>query len=573
MKHFYYLLFILLLEFYHSGNIYAQNLDQKKLSNEQIEKKIDSLQNEKDKALSYIDYYIKKSKRENNNESLLYAYRYASKYYAKPKNFKYADSALIIAEKSNDVQLLTDAYLNKGTIFMDEEFYQKALDNILIANKYSIQLKDDYITNKTIYFIAQNKIYLGNYEDANKELKICLAYFKNNLDGTSTLGKNYQMYYIYSLISYLETNTKIGKQNENDALIKEVLEYLQKKDLNIYIPYFISIQGTDAYYNKDYNTAIAKLKEALKLYNDQWSHITEVYYLGLSNWKLGKHNVAIKYLEEIDKEYEIDKKLDPQFRSAYELLIKYNDSIGDKDKQLLYINKLMLLDKSYEKNFKYLYSRINKEYDTQKLIAEKNRIEQSLNNSTYIGIFLILLITIVSFYGYRFYNLQKIYKARFNEIVAEKFDKSIFTSQDIVKEFNFTDLETDFDAEYYNKISGLKPLFVQGILDQLEAFEKEERYTDSQLSLKMLSENFGTNYVYLSKVINEYRGNNFNVYINDLRLEFAINLLKDKKNLDLDIKDLATLSGFSTANSFSSNFVRKYKIKPSYFIKLLKDKS
>ncbi|MFC6269498.1 hypothetical protein [Frigoriflavimonas asaccharolytica] len=203
-------------------NFYGQSIISDKLSYEQIEKKIDSLQNEKDKALVLIDYYIEKSKKENNEESLFYAYRYASKYYQKLNNFKYADSALIIAKKSKSTQLLTAAYLNKGTIYMDEGFYQKALDNILFANKYSIELKDDYITNKTVYFIAQNKIYLGNYEDANKELKLCIDYFKNNLNDKSSLGENSQLFYIYSLISYLDTNTKIGKQNENKLLIEEI---------------------------------------------------------------------------------------------------------------------------------------------------------------------------------------------------------------------------------------------------------------------------------------------------------------------------------------------------------------
>ena len=88
-----------------------------------------------------------------------------------------------------------------------------------------------------------------------------------------------------------------------------------------------------------------------------------------------------------------------------------------------------------------------------------------------------------------------------------------------------------------------------------------------------INNNFGTNYVYLSKIINEYRGKNFNIYINDLRLEYAINLLKDKKHLDLDIKELSAISGFAIPNNFSSNFIRKYKIKPSYFIKSLKEKS
>ena len=45
-------------------------------------------------------------------------------------------------------------------------------------------------------------------------------------------------------------------------------------------------------------------------------------------------------------------ELNPEFRPAYELLIKYNDSIGNRDKQLKYINTLMALDRNYEKNYK-----------------------------------------------------------------------------------------------------------------------------------------------------------------------------------------------------------------------------
>ena len=37
------------------------------------------------------------------------------------------------------------------------------------------------------------------------------------------------MYYLYSLMSYIDTNTKIGKQNlKNQALIDEVFKIYQK---------------------------------------------------------------------------------------------------------------------------------------------------------------------------------------------------------------------------------------------------------------------------------------------------------------------------------------------------------
>ena len=210
------------------------------------------------------------------------------------------------------------------------------------------------------------------------------------------------------MMSYLDTNTRIGKQIENTKLIKEIIYYLKKNKLDNYIPYFISSEGTDAYYSGNYHLAITKLSQALRLYNDYWPHFVEVFYLGMSNWKLGKKEVAVKYFEEIDKDYNETQKLDPQFRTAYELLIKYNDSIGNRDKQLDYINKLMKLDRSYEKNYKYLYTKINKEYDTKKLILEKNEIKSSLKTQrTIISTILLLTILATLFFWNRYNSLQK----------------------------------------------------------------------------------------------------------------------------------------------------------------------
>ena len=81
----------------------------------------------------------------------------------------------------------------------------------------------------------------------------------------------------------------------------------------------------------------------------------------------------------------------------------------------------MSLDKNYEKNYKYLFSKINKEYDTHKLINEKNKIENSLKNQRTI-ISLILLITILAslFYWNRYNSLQKKYKEKFEEIISQK---------------------------------------------------------------------------------------------------------------------------------------------------------
>ena len=546
---------------------------------DKIEIKITSSSNNPKKMWELIYQYIQDTKKNNNEEGLLNAYKIASVYAEHPKNFKYADSALNIAKKSQNAKLLTIAYLNRGIIYMDESKHQKALDDILIANQYSIKIDDEYFNNKTKYYMAQNKIYLGLYEEANLELNSCMNFFKDNLNN-SNYGKDYQQFYIYSMMSYIDTNTRIGKQIENTKLIKEIIYYLKKNKLDNYIPYFISSEGTDAYYSGNYHLAITKLSQALRLYNDYWPHFVEVFYLGMSNWKLGKKEVAVKYFEEIDKDYNETQKLDPQFRTAYELLIKYNDSIGNRDKQLDYINKLMKLDRSYEKNYKYLYTKINKEYDTKKLILEKNEIESSLKTQrTIISTILLLTILATLFFWNRYNSLQKKYKEKFEEIISIKHKKVNEVNKELASEIedkkssiSFFKPENSFDLEFYNKIPGLNPLIVENILNKLEHFEKENKFLDNQVSKTFLSEILNTNPTYLSRIINVYKGKNVSIYINDLRLEYIIDLMKnDAKYLNMDVKELALLSGFTNTQNFSDNFQRKFEIKPSYFIKMMKE--
>lgn len=570
VKHLFY--FILLFFFSFSSNISAQNQLNFKLSNEEIEKKIDENNNNPAKLWELINFYIQKSKKDKNNEALFYAYRYASISSLSPSNLKYADSALITSKRSNVKKLVLDAYLNRGNIFMTEEFYQKALSDILIANKLSQQSGNEYIFNKTIYYIAQNKIYLGQYEDAKKELVVCLKFFKENLQNKTSLGKNYEMYYIYSLISLIDSNTKLGKFQENKPLLKEAFDYVEDDSLSQYIPYFITSEGIIAYSTKDYNTAILKFSEAIRLYNDQWEHNTEVFYLGLSYWYTGKRKLAIQYLEEIDKHYVKTKRLDPQFRPAYEILIKYYNSTGDVKKQLEYINKLMFLDKSYEKNYKYLYQRIVKEYDTKKLISEKNRLENTGRNQRIIftSLLLILLLGFL-IYAIRNQREKQNFKKRFDEIIAQQ--NQIKPPEELSVNVPNTQGKHEFNYEFYNKIPGLNPVFVENILNQLEIFENENKFLDSQVSQKLLSENFGTNSTYFSKIINTYKGKNFTLYINDLRLDYIIEHLRsDVKYINKDVKELATIAGFSNAENFSDNFRRKFNLKPSVFIKILKDK-
>ena len=246
-------------------------------------------------------------------------------------------------------------------------------------------------------------------------------------------------------------------------------------------------------------------------------------------------------------------------------------------------------------HFKYLYPKINKEYDTKKLISEKNKVENLLilRSNIFLLIFIISL-GIILFFSIRYYRIKKLYKKRFENIIINSEAEEKKHTQHPAEQITLSETETvaintkisdqdvkdinietpDNQEEYYSKIPELNPLLVKSVLAQLEKFEENGDYLDSQLTQKSLVEELGTNSTYLSRIINTYKGSNFNIYINNLRLNYIINLLRtDAKYLQYDVKKLANICGFSNAESFSDNFYRKFEIKPSYFIKMMKEKS
>src|SRR5690606_41508321 len=107
----------------------------------------------------------------------------------------------------------------------------------------------------------------------------------------------------------------------------------------------------------------------------------------------------------------------------------------------------------------------------------------------------------------------------------------------------------------------------------LKEFESGTQYLQEGISLANLSRKFNTNSSYLSKIINTYREKNFSNYLNDLRINYAIERLKQDETFRLySIKAIAEETGYSNSQSFSTAFYKKTGIQPSYFITQLKKK-
>lgn len=111
----------------------------------------------------------------------------------------------------------------------------------------------------------------------------------------------------------------------------------------------------------------------------------------------------------------------------------------------------------------------------------------------------------------------------------------------------------------------------KALLSKLKRFEKSQKYLNKDMSLAMLSSQFETNTKYLSEVINNHYHDNFNTFINKLRVEYIIDKLKNESSyINYKISFLAEESGFSSHSSFATVFKSIVGMTPATFIELLK---
>lgn len=343
-----------------------------------LEAKVKHLKDRPSEQLRYIRKMIDKAKLENDLKKLHRAYSLASTYTRGTEQVKYGDSLLISAYKQNDPDIIGDCYLSKGSILMNEEKYTDALNDFNLGYDFIKKQNNPYLVHNAEYLIAQTKIYLGQYQEANDILQNVVSFFKEN---HSKIGDtDYSLYYLYSLISLIDTNSHLGQFKENQRLIKEGFGFIDQYNYHEYFSYFVSLEGTDAFFQEHYDIAIERLSEALRLFDDNWKHLTETYYLGMSYWKKGDKDKALEYFVKIDNEYKVSGKLNPHFRPALEMLFNYYREKNNTQKQIEYINELILLDKVYERNYKELFATLTKVYDTQNLNEQKTKLEAALVN-------------------------------------------------------------------------------------------------------------------------------------------------------------------------------------------------
>ena len=529
---------------------------------DELRKKYENFEENDFRAFQYIRPYIAKAKKEKNYSKLVQGYKDAVLFASlDEEKLKYSDSLVGAANLSGDKDLMIVAHIDKGVIYYyNYKKYQLALNEYLEAYQYSKNTKNEYLKHQNLYHIGVVKSYLGYYDEAADLFSKCLLYYreKSKADIHPNLIYNNKKGYLNSLHQLIICYRHLGRYKDMDVAIKKGLseagnnrDYAQEKG------YFLLSKGISEYREKQYETALTDLNLSLPSirHSRDFARLSVNYFfIGKSYLGMNDTQKSVFYFRKIDSIFNKHQFILPELRENYEILINYSKKNKDQAQQLYYTGQLLKADSIMSRDFSYLSPKIHKDYDTKTLLEEKNKLQKMNYLVTVIVILLIIwAIGLIMLFTKRQKKAKEI-KQKYI-LLEEKFVKD-----QAIGEISSTILE--------EKKIHLHESKVEELLHKLKKFENKKGFTQKGLTLNRLAQQLGTNSSYLSQVINEYKGGNFNKYLSQLRINYITNLLfEDKKYLKYNIETLARECGIASRQNFSDLFYEINGIRPTDFIK------
>lgn len=519
------------------------------------------------RAFVYINQYIKRAKSEKNYSELFQAYKDGI-LYSENKKMAYADSAIAAAKNSGKNDLIGDGYLSKGAIYyFNQRKFQLALEEYLKAYEYLKDSKNDFLKYQNIYHIGVVKSYLGYYDEALKIFDECIAFFEPKTDGDihdNTVFNNTKGY-LNSLHQAIICYQALGKDAEAKKMLDEAAKKTPKtKDFYLEKSYFEKSLGVSEFKNKNYIQAIKyfdqALPELLKVNDFSWASYI-YFYKGKSYEILGNQDLEVDNYKKVDSIFNKNKFILPELRSNYEELIEYYKKNSNHKEELYYTNQLLKVDSVIASDFKHLSTRIYKEYDTKMLMETKENLEKT---NSYSKLLLFICLAIIAALGVIMY-----YRIRKQKNIQKNYDDLLIKLEEASNQPEVVPTPIKTEAtDTADKNIKFDSSIVEKLLNDIQVFENKQGYLEQGLTLKKLAEQFKTNTSYLSQVINEYKGSNFNSYINALRINYATQkIYQDKEWRKYSIEHIASAAGFSNRQSFSNIFLEQNGIRPADFIK------
>ena len=477
----------------------------------------------------------------------------------------YLDSALLIAKEYEEADRYLRVLNYKGNHYFDLEEYDKSASvyqQVLELAKKENLKESVIVANANLALV---KLRAGDplnaLEDLRLSKRLVAESFKDNPIGVKYNHAllNARMSEAFIMTNQLDSaliyndkgmaiaeeinlkNVKIDLLMHRGLLYKEkgnpdkALDFFYEakqlsEDTNdvVFLGKILNFIGDNILYKQQQKDAIEVLTEAEQILSANYPNSDE-----LSN--------SYKLLAQAYKEIDNPEKSN----SYYEL---YAESLDRKSK------KKSLASRKLQD---VVISKYKNEITDLESQTEKQEGQLAMSHIIIISSIGALVVLLILFQMYNYKN-----KKRFKELIL-KVEQSNFDEEKneiLVGYDNTKNTELDINEDLQHQI-----------LNGLKKLEANEYYLKQECNLHNVSKKINTNTTYVSKVINHFYNKNFNTYINDLRIQYAIVRLKeDSKFRSYSIKSIAEEVGYKSADSFTKYFKQHTGLLPSFYIKRLK---
>lgn len=514
-----------------------------------------------------INYYEQKAKDEANIEE---QFKAKSKFIEASiwnRKFDVAKDSMpslrVIAAHQNLQSQFINSLYEIGRAYFFQGTWGRAIDSYDEALKLAEKTNDKIFQQKLLLDIGYIKSSIGDNEEGIKLHKKSLQLLKDTSFDDNSRKKKEGTIFFYLSRAYIARK----EQDSASYYIGQALLSVQKpKDSCTRKKYLCTKAEIEILSNK-FKAAKNTLKKGMSICKPLTKGDSLIYYVNYGKLSLAQqeYETAVKYLQESLDNYNVKKEEEGFMQDHYKLLALAYKHTGEIEKSNFYLLKyvnttdeFIKIQDSVSQRFKKLeIQEFKKELNA--ITAEKNEKQSNFNYLLLAGSLIILALLFVLL---KFYRNKKANEIKFEALLvkiktAEKSENIIDTKDEILEEKNSSDVSEEVTNQ---------------ILDGLKKLEAKEYFLSQDCNSYNVAKKINTNTSYLSKVINSHYGKNFNTYINDLRINYAIVRLKnDVIFRSYSIQSIAEELGYKSADSFTKYFKKDTGLNPSFYIKEIKN--
>ena len=479
------------------------------------------------------------------------------------------------AKNRDEQKQIVKAYNNLGFIYAAYYYdYQKAYENV----DHSLELCKQYGFEDNL---AYGYLNLASILDSRNDL------YGDDAMSTEALENN-KLAFDYAVkvqewnvaVTSIFNMLNMMREKDDIQLIKPELDHFKSLALNDSVEMLqctrMFCEGLEAYFDGHYSQALKCYEqmevEAQRLMtNRQQCIIKAVQQKSMVLLALKRYDDAFACLQQIEKIAQ-EQKLQSELIDVYRSMTHFYSATGNQQLAAKFEYKYLKardefihkshVEKLEKSRFLNEMRRVNEQ--VEEIQAKHERAHQLLLMMSMIAaIILVALVLLV-----RSYIKQRNYIRHLYEKNVQLLDQPETVHHPIPHE---AETQEETVPKY------------QGMLDQESKdrlFDQIKQVMDDvsiicqpDFSLQQLAEHVGSNYKYVSQVVNECYGKSFKQVLNEQRVREACRILNDTdQSSHLTIEAIAADLGFNSRSNFTVTFKRITGISPSDFMKMAKEK-